>query len=252
MFALFYTFMYIYITKCMKGCVTLESNKNQNKKYRMLLVILCAALIAGPFLIRTWILLPVLDLDIIKKLNPNVNEADMLNYWGTALSCISTSLLAYVAIRQSDKANEINDRLLNLQEREGKEAYVNLSQDNIRFEEKNGYRFVELKFDNITKVPISNIDIKGCGKRIIGFKEKNFHVNSKGTSVFISKYENIRDNMTYDPLSNRYYLYFSDYKETFRILSFKVIITSLYGVTTVQYFNVLMLKSHVADCMCTL
>lgn len=180
--------------------------------------------------------------------------------WSLYESIMNYTLPAIVAALQAQdetvegygKANELNDRLLNLQEREGKEAYVNLSQDNIRFEEKNGYRFVELKFDNITKVPISNIDIKGCGKRIIGFKEKNFHVNSKGTSVFISKYENIRDNMTYDPLSNRYYLYFSDYKETFRILSFKVIITSLYGVSTVQYFNVLMLKSHVANCMCTL
>lgn len=252
MFALLYTFVYIYITKCMKGCVTLKSNKSQNKRYRILIIILCVALIAGPFLIRTWILLPVFDLDIIKKLNPNVNEADMLNYWGTALSCISTSLLAYVAIRQSDKANETNDRLLNLQEREGKEAYVNLSQDNIRFEEKNGYRFVELKFDNITKVPISSIDIKGCDKRIIGFNEENFHVNSEGTSVFISKYDIISGNMNYNPLLSEYRLYLPNYKETFRILSFKVIITSLYGVTTVQYFNVLMLKSHVADCMCTL
>lgn len=227
-----------------------SNNPKKDKKYYILIIIICFLLILGPFLIRVWILLPVLNLGGVEKLNPNINEADMLNYWGTALSCIGTSLLAYVTIRQSDRANEINDRLLNLQECEGKEAYVNLSQENIRFEDKNGCRFVELKFHNITNVPISNIEIKGCDKRIIKFKD--YKVNSKGYVVFISEYENICDDMSYDPIVNGYRLYIKNYGETFRVLSFKVIVTSLYGVSTVQYFNVLMMKCRTNKCRCTL
>ena len=234
----------------MEGCAILKSNNPKKDKKYYILIIICFLLILGPFLIRGWILLPVLNLGGVEKLNPNMNEADMLNYWGTALSCIGTSLLAYVTIRQSDRANEINDRLLNLQEREGKEAYINLSQENIRFEDKNGCRFVELKFHNITNVPISNIKIKGCDKRIINFKD--YKVNSNGHVVFISEYENICDDMNYDPIVNGYRLYIKNYGETFRVLSFKVIVTSLYGVSTVQYFNVSMMKCRANECRCTL
>lgn len=38
----------------------------------------------------------------------------------------------------------------------------------------------------------------------------------------------------------------------FRVLSFKVIVTSLYGVSTVQYFNVSMMKCRANECRCTL
>lgn len=213
---------------------------------------ICFLLILGPFLVHGWSLLPVLNLDIVQKMNPNIGEADMLNYWGTALSCIGTSLLAYVAIRQSDKANEINDRLLSLQEREGKEAYVDLNQDDVIFKEENGYRIVELKFHNITKVPISSIDIEGCDKRIIKFEEEDFRINSKGTSVFISEYRGINEDVKYNTILSGYRLYLPNYDETFRILSFKVMVKSLYGVSTVQYFNVLMMKSCAIDYKCTL
>ena len=221
-------------------------------KKRYILIMICFLLILGPFLVHGWSLLPVLNLDIVQKMNPNIGEADMLNYWGTALSCIGTSLLAYVAIRQSDKANEINDRLLSLQEREGKEAYVDLNQDDVIFKEENGYRIVELKFHNITKVPISSIDIEGCDKRIIKFEEEDFRINSKGTSVFISEYRGINEDVKYNTILSGYRLYLPNYDETFRILSFKVMVKSLYGVSTVQYFNVLMMKSCAIDYKCTL
>lgn len=230
----------------MEGCVTLKIKK------RYILIMICFLLILGPFLVHGWSLLPVLNLDIVQKMNPNIGEADMLNYWGTALSCIGTSLLAYVAIRQSDKANEINDRLLSLQEREGKEAYVDLNQDDVIFKEENGYRIVELKFHNITKVPISSIDIEGCDKRIIKFEEEDFRINSKGTSVFISEYRGINEDVKYNTILSGYRLYLPNYDETFRILSFKVMVKSLYGVSTVQYFNVLMMKSCAIDYKCTL
>ena len=221
-------------------------------KKRYILIMICFLLILGPFLVHGWSLLPVLNLDIVQKMNPNIGEADMLNYWGTALSCIGTSLLAYVAIRQSDKANEINDRLLKMQERENKEAYVNLPQNNIRLKEESGRRFVELKFDNITNIPINNIEIEGCDKRIIKFNDRNYRINSNGYSVFISEYEDVCDDMNYDSTSNGYRLYLKDYGESFRILSFKATITSLYGVSTVQYFNILMMKSYAKKCRCTL
>lgn len=230
----------------MEGCVTLKIKK------RYILIMICFLLILGPFLVHGWSLLPVLNLDIVQKMNPNIGKADMLNYWGTALSCIGTSLLAYVAIRQSDKANEINDRLLSLQEREGKEAYVDLNQDDVIFKEENGYRIVELKFHNITKVPISSIDIEGCDKRIIKFEEEDFRINSKGTSVFISEYRGINEDVKYNTILSGYRLYLPNYDETFRILSFKVMVKSLYGVSTVQYFNVLMMKSCAIDYKCTL
>lgn len=230
----------------------MKDNKPKKDKKYYILIVICFLLILGPFLIRGWILLPVLNLGGVEKLNPNINEADMLSYWGTALSCIGTSLLAYVTIRQSDRANEINDRLLSLQEREGKEAYVGLTQDNISFKEENGCRFVELKFHNITKVPINSIDIAGYDKRIISFSEKSFRVNSKGDAVFISEYCGTDDDMNYDPLLSGYKLYLPNYEERFRILSFKVTIKSLYGVSTVQYFNVLMIKSRATECRCTL
>lgn len=230
----------------MEGCVTLKIKK------RYILIMICFLLILGPFLVHGWSLLPVLNLDIVQKMNPNIGEADMLNYWGAALSCIGTSLLAYVAIRQSDKANEINDRLLSLQEREGKEAYVDLNQDDVIFKEENGYRIVELKFHNITKVPISSIGIEGCDKRIIKFEEEDFRINSKGTSVFISEYRGINEDVKYNTILSGYRLYLPNYDETFRILSFKVMVKSLYGVSTVQYFNVLMMKSCAIDYKCTL
>ena len=239
----------------MEGYVTLKTKKDKktkkNKKH-CILIIIGFLLILGPFLVHGWSLLPVLNLDIVKKMNPNIGEADMLNYWGTALSCIGTALLAYVAIRQSDKANEINDRLLSLQEREGKEAYVDLNQDDVIFKEENGYRIVELKFHNITKVPISSIDIEGCDKRIIKFEEEDFRVNSKGTSVFISEYRGINEDVKYNTILSGYRLYLPNYDETFRILSFKVMVKSLYGVSTVQYFNVFMMKSCAIDYKCTL
>lgn len=239
----------------MEGYVTLKTKKDKktkkNKKH-CILIIIGFLLILGPFLVHGWSLLPVLNLDIVKKMNPNIGEADMLNYWGTALSCIGTALLAYVAIRQSDKANEINDRLLSLQEREGKEAYVDLNQDDVIFKEENGYRIVELKFHNITKVPISSIDIEGCDKRIIKFEEEDFRINSKGTSVFISEYRGINEDVKYNTILSGYRLYLPNYDETFRILSFKVMVKSLYGVSTVQYFNVFMMKSCAIDYKCTL
>lgn len=254
-FVIIHISMYNFIQN-MEGCVVLKPNKPKKDKKKdekyCILIIICFLLILGPFLIRGWILLPVLDLGGVEKLNPNINEADMLSYWGTALSCIGTSLLAYVTIRQSDRANEINDRLLSLQEREGKEAYVDLNQDDVVFKEENGYRFVELKFHNITKVPISSIDIEGCDRRIIEFTEKNYHINSKGTAVFISEYCSVSDDMNYNPILSGYRLYLPNYEETFRILSFKVTTKSLYGVSTIQYFNVLMMKSHTIDHRCTL
>ena len=236
----------------MKGCVILKCNKTKKDKKHYILIVICFLLIFGPFLVRGWILLPVLNLGGVEKLNPNINEADMLSYWGTSLSCIGTSLLAYVTIRQSDRANEINDRLLRLQEREGKEAYVGLNQKDVIFKEENGCRIVELKFHNITKIPINSIDVEECDKRIIKFTEKNYRINSKGTSVFISKYYSIDEDMNYDSILNGYRLYFPNYDETFRILSFKVTVKSLYGISTVQYFNVLMMKSRAIDYRCTL
>lgn len=234
----------------MKGCAILKCNKPKKDKKHYILIVICFLLILGPFLVRGWILLPVLNLGGVEKLNPNINESDMLSYLGTALNCIGTSLLAYVTIRQSDRANEINDRLLKLQERENKEAYVNLEQNNIGFNEENKYRYVELKFNNITNVPINNIEIQGCDKRIIKFK--NYNINSKGYSVFISEYENICDDMNYNPVTNGYRLYLRNYGESFRILSFKVIVTSLYGISTVQCFNISMMKSRTIECRCTL
>lgn len=231
---------------------TKKDKKTKKNKKHCILIIIGFLLILGPFLVHGWSLLPVLNLDIVKKMNPNIGEADMLNYWGTALSCIGTALLAYVAIRQSDKANEINDRLLSLQEREGKEAYVDLNQDDVIFKEENGYRIVELKFHNITKVPISSIDIEGCDKRIIKFEEEDFRINSKGTSVFISEYRGINEDVKYNTILSGYRLYLPNYDETFRILSFKVMVKSLYGVSTVQYFNVFMMKSCAIDYKCTL
>ena len=58
--------------------------------------------------------------------------------------------------------------------------------------------------------------------------------------------------MNYDPIVNGYRLYIKNYGETFRVLSFKVIVTSLYGVSTVQYFNVSMMKCRANECRCTL
>ena len=81
----------------MEGYVTLKTKKDKktkkNKKH-CILIIIGFLLILGPFLVHGWSLLPVLNLDIVKKMNPNIGEADMLNYWGTALSCIGTALLA--------------------------------------------------------------------------------------------------------------------------------------------------------------
>ena len=111
---------------------------------------------------------------------------------------------------------------------------------------------MELKFHNITKVPISSIDIEGCDKRIIKFEEEDFRINSKGTSVFISEYRGINEDVKYNTILSGYRLYLPNYDETFRILSFKVMVKSLYGVSTVQYFNVLMMKSCAIDYKCTL
>ena len=91
---------------------------------------------------------------------------------------------------------------------------------------------------------------KGCDKRIINFKD--YKVNSKGHVVFISEYENICDDMNYNPVTNGYRLYLRNYGESFRILSFKVIVTSLYGISTVQCFNISMMKSRTIECRCTL
>lgn len=250
-FVIFHALLYN-LYKSMEGRVILKSDKPKKDPKYYIVVTICLFLILGPFLVHGWSLLPVLNLDIVKKMNPNIKEADMLSYWGTAFSCIGTLLLAYVTIKQSDRANEINDRLLKMQEREDKEAYVNLSQDDIKLKEEKDYRFVELKFNNITDIPINNIDIEGCDKRIIKFNDRNWNINSNGYSVFISEYEGICDDMNYDSVSNGYRLYLKDYGESFRILSFKVIVTSLYGVSTEQYFNVLMMKSRAEKCRCTL
>ncbi|OYO99747.1 hypothetical protein CG709_11745, partial [Lachnotalea glycerini] len=144
-----------------------------------LLISVLFALIGVPLLIHIIYKIPAPSNLFITTWNDGAGE--ILSYYGIVLSCIATSYLTYFAIQQSGKANELSERLLNIEEI-NKKAYIKLNLEETECGEHRGHLNLCLVFDNITDVPIVEFSFRETNECLIK-TEPNSEFN------FVNKFE---------------------------------------------------------------
>lgn len=213
-----------------------KSNCFVNKYKIIAIIILITLLIGVPFIIN-----------ILFKIHPTNKifiaewgAGDLLNYYGSILLGLITTYLAYVAITQTKYANDMNKRLL-IMEESNKKAYLKLNIKDSKIENiENGTKNLALEFENITDNIIVDFKINGSDKLLIDTVFKKNEKNVGGSVVTklrgsngdwgIKEDKKFKYNIQIDDLS------------VFMIVSFEIEIKSIYGLKTLQYFNVLLTR----------
>lgn len=162
---------------------------------------------------------------------------DMLVYYSSVLTMMGSVFLGIVAYEQ-------NKRLLKL-ESDSKKVLLKICKEKSSVE-INGDSFVlKLVFENLNKIPISNIKIKPSKQKLIKntFKENG----SNGSFVFITEVApDIRKEFSYEDF-NTFEFDLSKYKGKFKILSFEVESDSLFNEKSRQAFNVFIVHKKIND-----
>ena len=162
---------------------------------------------------------------------------DMLVYYSSVLTMMGSVFLGIVAYEQ-------NKRLLKL-ESDSKKVLLKVckKKSSVKI---NGDRFIlKLVFENLNKIPISNIKIEPSKQKLIknAFKEND----PDSSFVFISEVtSDIRQEFSYKDF-NTFEFDLSKYKGKFKVLSFEVECDSLFNEKSRQAFNVFIVHKKIID-----
>lgn len=212
------------------------------KKHKIISIMILIILLIGVPLI----------INVLFKIHPTNKifiaeweAGDLLSYYGSILLGLVTIYLAYVAITQTKYANDVNKRLLHMEE-SNKKAYLKLNIKDSKIENmENSTKNLSLVFENITDNIIVDFNINGSDKLLIDTVWKKDEKNDEGSVITrlrgssgdwgIKDDKKIKSNIQIDDLS------------VFMIVSFKVEIKSIYGLETVQYFNMALIREGICD-----
>lgn len=209
------------------------------KKYKKRICILITIFVLGvPFLIHC-----------LFKLHSRYDffvaewsAGDILSYCGTMLLGLVTIYLAYVAVKQTQAANDTNDRLLKIEEMERK-AFVKLNLDESKIEERDDIKFVKVCFENLTNNLIVDFDIENS--RALLFKTNWVFDQESEKGIIVTRFESITgDGMIEDDKKLFYSFAVRKYECPFLIISFKSISKSLYGLVTIQDYNITLVGTN--------
>lgn len=186
--------------------------------------IICVLLIVIPFFIHLLFKIEV---------NSYFFEAEWTA--GELLGYIGTVILGGITVHLSQKANDINDRLLHL-EKIQQMSYVTI--DNVSIATRSSDFCVELCFNNTDlSIPITNFEIHKCTKLIdesIDMTEKMINeIKMSGGSYFENDYGK---EYAIEFVCND----FGDYDNY--VVVFKIKTTNIYGLDNFQCFNLYFLK----------
>lgn len=161
----------------------------------------------------------------------------LMGYIGTVMGCIATIILGMIATYQTLKANEINERLLKLEE-SSKKAYLTLdiSSSKIRMQKDNRGYSCKLVFENISDVPIINTnENQFCGLSASYFMNGRERRQNIGCSL-----ENIDS-------WRKIEFIIPIVTDKAIILHLELNLTSLYWYNTKQLFQITIWKEEIID-----
>lgn len=209
----------------------------QIKKYKKRIYVLSAILVAGvPFLIHCLFKLHIGNDFLIAEWS----AGDILLYYGTMLLGVVTIYLAYVAVKQTQIANDTNNRLLKINEMERK-VFLKLNLCECEIKNENNIKFVSIYLENMTNNVIIDCDIKSSDKLLVD-TNWSFDQESKN-GIVVTKFESITGNgLIEEDKKLKYTLAVKKYKSPFLLISFKTISKSIYGLETIQYYNIIFIN----------
>lgn len=165
------------------------------------------------------------------------NAGDMLVYYSSVLTMIGSMFLGIVAYEQ-------NKRLLKL-ESDNKKVFLKVCKEKSSVEIKGDSFILKLVFENLNKIPISNIKIETSKQKLIknAFKEND----PDSSFVFITEATpDVQKGFSYENF-NTFEFDLSKYKGKFKILSFEVECDSLFNEKSRQAFNIYIVHENVND-----
>lgn len=162
---------------------------------------------------------------------------DMLVYYSSVLTMMGSVFLGIVAYEQ-------NKRLLKL-ESDNKKVFLKVCKEKSSVEINGDSFILKLVFENLNKIPISNIKIETSKQKLIknAFKEND----PDSSFVFITEATpDVRKEFSYENF-NTFEFDLSKYKGKFKILSFEVECDSLFNEKSRQAFNIYIVHENVND-----
>jgi hypothetical protein len=209
------------------------------KHYKIFLAIVFILIVVViPFLINLSFKVSSID----KIFTAEWSAGEMLSYYGSIILGSVTIYLAYISIKQAKYANNINEKLLNI-EQINKRVYleINLEKSSINIEKDK--KILNLEFKNITDNIITFFTIENSQKLLMNtnwIKNEKSINGSVVTELYITTNRDpmedikiIQGSVQFDNLSD------------FIILVFKIRMKSIYGLETIQYFNIILINDKI-------
>lgn len=205
------------------------------KKYKKKIYILIAILVLGvPCLIHCLFKLHSECGFLIAEWS----AGDILSYYGTMLLGLITIYLAYVAVKQTQVANDINNRLLKIDEMERK-AFLKLNLYESEIEDRDNIKFISVCFENLTDNLIIDFDIESS-KKLLLKTNWVFDQESKN-GIVVTEFESITgQGLIEEDKKLKYTFAIKKYTCPFLLISFKTVSKSIYGLETTQDYNIIL------------
>lgn len=169
------------------------------------------------------------------------SAGDILSYYGTVILGGITVYLSYIALEQNQAANDINNRLLKIDEMERKAVLkLNLSESEIT--DEGNIKFVSICFENMTNNVIVDLNIEKSEKLLL---KSNWVFNQENENgIIVTKFESISgQGLIEEEKKLRYTFTIKNYDCKFLLLSFKTVSKSIYGLETTQNYNIILTDS---------
>lgn len=192
-------------------------------------------LVAIPILINRVFLIPA-PFDFLAV---DWEAKETLSYYGTVLTGLASAYLAYFAIQQSKKANDLSERLLKIEET-NKKAYVKLNISETVCQIEKDRLFLYLIFENISEVPIVYIEFNETNDNLINDTNVPQNIVSQFEMFPIDTVSSIQDKFKCNMIIKYY-------ENGFYFFSFIVSIKGLYNYDTKQLFTLILHDNKILD-----
>ena len=169
------------------------------------------------------------------------SAGEVLSYYGTILLGWITVYLAYVAVKQTEVANDMNKRLLKMSEMERK-AILKINFHESKVTEEENIKYVTICFENITSNKVVECNAEGSNKLLV---ESNWELNKDNEGgVIVTEFDLISGNGLIEENKRMEFTFeVKKYSSPFLFLSFKTVSKTIYDLETVQYYNVILIKN---------
>lgn len=169
----------------------------------------------------------------------------LMGYIGTIIGCLATIGLGIVATYQTLQANNINKRLLKLEE-VSKKTYILFDKEKSSFFMlENGYSCC-LAFKKISDSLIVDVEFENGDAQLLDLSST---VEGESYQQFeqITRIESLKVCYIFD--EDGITIEFDDLsiQGSSFILCFKIVLTNLHGYTTTQLFNIVVWNEHIVD-----